>query len=509
MDDKELLMKLTGVIEKNVAPVVERMTAFDARFTAMETRLTVAETARPAGDGAVLRVDAQGRPVDVAAIAGTAGGTAPAHLRNRTKDSAPLLVMNVVRAIKERDWIHAKEEKNISDKIRALGYTTESQGGVFYPLDVDFIPSEIAERDAHLITEIKQRMSLATPDPSELMWWLRRYPQMAQGFGLTQRDLSTVDETLGAVLIAAIQGDRVIDFLRARSVLVRAGAQELPLPPAGNISWPRLTADPSFVYADPDSSTDQATSNLGTGVVRLQAKSLRGYITIPNDLSRYSNPAVELLARSALGSKAAIAEDQQMLEGIGSTLAPKGIINYDKSAAETVQEGKITLHVAGTVGANGDTLTPEDIATIGALYDESNDPDPATAWCMRPRVWSHLRNKRAGSGFAADDGKGPFMFPVSRGDMGNAPRKELDGVAVYTSTQVSNNRAKGAALDLDYLLFGNFRRLLIGRSGAVEITASEHVKFLQDKTVIKCILRSDAGLEHEQSFVFTDTIEIG
>ena len=51
------------------------------------------------------------------------------------------------------------------------------------------------------------------------------------------------------------------------------------VPPAGNLAMPRLTGDPSFVWTDPDSTTDASTTNIGTGVVRLQAKSLRGFVT--------------------------------------------------------------------------------------------------------------------------------------------------------------------------------------------------------------------------------------
>jgi hypothetical protein len=45
---------------------------------------------------------------------------------------------------------------------------------------------------------------------------------------------------------------------------------------------------------------------------------------------------------------------------------------------------------------------------------------------------------------------------MTRGDLGGAVRKELTGVSVYTSTQVSNTRAKNAGANLTYILIGNF-----------------------------------------------------
>ena len=176
---------------------------------------------------------------------------------------------------------------------------------------------------------------------------------------------------------------------------MQAGATEIALPPTGNISYPRLTSDPSFSYTDPDAQTDMNTSNIGTGVVRLMAKQLRGAVTIPNDLLRYSSPSVELVVRNALARKGALAEDNAFLENPGSSIAPKGLLSYPQSTAETPTPGRLTLHVASTTGTNGDTFAPEDVALIQALYEESNDDDPATAWLMRPLFWSRIRNKRA------------------------------------------------------------------------------------------------------------------
>ncbi len=106
----------------------------------------------------------------------------------------------------------------------------------------------------------------------------------------------------------------------------------------------------------------------------------------------------------------------------------------------------------------------------------------------------------------AADAKGPFLF-LSAADLTNGVGTSLQGKPVFTTMQASHNRTKGTAADLDYILYGNGNRFLIGRSGVVELAASEHIKFLQDKTVIRCVLRSDGALEHEESIVFTDKLD--
>lgn len=445
-------------------------------------------------------------------------GGGPGVIPNPTKQSAGLKVSNIFKAVMAAGagqnpatiTKYAKEEIELSDRLKAAGYQSEMLGSTLVPLGEELLVDPI-DSDGQKLSdfsslrkEIGERMSFKH-DPGEIGWLMKRFPEFAKAaFGLDRKDMALGDDTLGGHLIAETQSGRIIDLLRARAALMKAGAQEVPLPPSGNIAYPRLTSDPSFSYTDPDTTTDLSTSTPGTGVVRLMAKSLRGAVTIPNDLMRYSSPAVEMIVRAALAAKAALAEDNAFLESVGSSIAPKGIINYTASTAETPTVGRVTLHVAQIVGADGNTFEPEDVALIQALYEEGNDPDPATAWIMRPLFWSAIRNKRADA-VTAGDKKGPFVFDVTR-SVKDGPADRLGDVQVVRTTQASKNRSKGSASTLHYVLYGNFRRAIIGRVGVIELATSEHVKFLQDKTIIRAVLRNDLGLEHEESFVFTDTL---
>jgi len=438
---------------------------------------------------------------------------------SRGGSSRPLMLTNIFKASLAsggslssnvfREF--ANEEFDFSERLKAAGYQTERFGSWLYPLGEEYLMEPVNELGqkmadfSQLRKELRERETIA-PDPGEVGWLLKRNPQFAsETFGLERKDMLLGDPALGGVFVPVTLASRVIDFLRNRSVLMRAGATEFPLPSSGNLTLPRLNSDPSFAYVDPDTLVDMATTNIGTGSVVLKAKSLRGAVTVPNDMIRYSTPAVELLVRSALASKAAVAEDFQFLEGTGSAIAPKGIINYTKSAAETPTSNQITLHVATTVGANGDTIQPEDIAKIIGLFYSGNDTDAPTAWIMRPMLWAAIQNRRADAVSAADS-KGPFLFSIDRGSNQNEIPASLGGFPVVSSVQMSANRVKGSGTNLNYIFFGNFRRMLLGRAGAIELAASEHVKFLQDKTIVRCILRSDVVLEHEESFVFTDTL---
>lgn len=437
---------------------------------------------------------------------------------SRNSSSRPLKLSNIWKATMAAGaganpavfLKYAGEEFELSNRLKEAGYQTENLGSVLWPLGEDYLIEPIDQEGRKLADftqlrkEVAERCSFKG-DPGEFGWLMKQNAEFARKtFGLEKKDMMLGDDTLGGMLIPSTQSGSIIDLLRARAVLARAGSTEVPLPPSGNLAYPRWTSDASFAQVDPDTTTDMSTSTPGTGVVRLQAKSLRGAVTIPNDLIRYSSPAIETLVRMTMAEKAAIAEDNIFLEQVGSSVGSKGIINYTQSTAETVTANRLTLHVAQTVAANGNTLDPEDVALIQALYEESNDPDPATGWIMRPLFFSKIRNKRADA-VSAGDAKGPFMFDLTR-SLKDGPVDGIGDVPVFRTTQASRNRSKGSATDLFYVLYGNFRRHLIGRVGAVEISTSEHVKFLQDKTVIRVILRSDNGLAHEESFVFTDTL---
>lgn len=432
--------------------------------------------------------DDNGQPVGAPAIVKSLG------------QSKPLYLMNVIKAIQQKDWGLAPEERNISDRLEKAGYAKSNQGGVMFPLAPELIPDDAAD----LREEVSKRMSLSI-DHGELAYLCKKFPQVARMFDVIQKDLAIGTDTLGGYLVPSVQSDRVIDLLRNREVFMRAGAREVPLPPSGATPWPKLSTDPTFTWGDPDRSTNISTSNLGFDMLRLRAKQLVGAIAIPNALIRFSAPSVELVARNALAVAAAIAEDLAWLEGAGSELEPKGITNYGFSAADVPTRGKVSLHVAATVAANGNTFEPEDIALMLARYEEGKDPDQPTAWVMRPSLWAAIQNRRADA-VSANDKKGPFMFPVSRGDFGRAPEKRLQDIPVLTTLQAQADRVKGSGTTLQYILLGNFSRWMIGRSGALELAASEHVRFLQDQTVLKAILYADAGPEHEESFVVTDTL---
>ena len=131
------------------------------------------------------------------------------------------------------------------------------------------------------------------------------------------------------------------------------------------------------------------------------------------------------------------------------------------------------------------------------------------AFLMRPLFFASIANKRADAVYTGD-GQGVFLFPISRGNLGNAVEKMLSGVPVYTTTAVSKARTEnnGAVGGLSYLLLGHFRQMLVANVGVVELSVSTDAGFGSDQVWIRIIGFTDVGIAHSESFAIYDSLII-
>jgi HK97 family phage major capsid protein len=90
--------------------------------------------------------------------------------------------------------------------------------------------------------------------------------------------------------------------------------------------------------------------------------------------------------------------------------------------------------------------------------------------------------------------------------MGQAIGKQLAGIPVGVSTQVSKARPKGTGTWLTYVLCGNFQQSVIARVGAIEVVSSTDAGFDTESTWVRGTIRLDFGLAHAESFVLCDQL---
>lgn len=370
------------------------------------------------------------------------------------------------------------------------GYTKADPNSILAPLGSAFMPTPTkSERD--FASEVREcvKAGVIGADPREVA-------AIRKSLGVSKA-LSWQDETaMGALVAPPIMGE-LIDILRNKEVLMAAGARVMGMPPNGRMVWPRQTgAGTAYYIGESQAITESQPS---TGDVTLQAKKVAALVKIPNELFRYSSVSAEAFIRDDMMRVLSLRMDKELLEGAGSAVAPKGLINY----------AGITSHTSGGTPADGNSgypLQPEDILQMIAKVEEKNAE--FKTWIMRPLMWAYIANKRADA-VTAGDGKGPFMFNVWRQfEDATGSAMALSGYPIVKSTQVSNARTRGSGSTFTYILGGDFSDYLMAIAPTIEfaMTTQGDTSFAQDQTWLRAILPHDGAVRREASFVLCDQL---
>jgi HK97 family phage major capsid protein len=302
------------------------------------------------------------------------------------------------------------------------------------------------------------------------------------------------NDQLGGYLVEPVQAPEIIELLRPQVVVQRAGAQEMPLPPSGELAIPKQTGDVGAEWVGENTNIrTRITTNATFGQLVLKAKKLATFQILSNELVTSSTPAAEAIIRRAMAKKIAEKEDLTWLEGAGTSVVPMGIINHST----------VTSYTASSIGSDGDIFYPQDVQLMIAEVEENDAV--MEAWIMRPQMLGVIVTWRANQGTA---NTGEFMFDIVKDPTAKVPYL-LGGYPVYTTTQVSGSRVKGSGTTLTYILAGMFSEAIIGRKATLEIKASAEAgtSFENDQVWLRGITRSDFGLRHPSAFVFCDQIK--
>jgi len=200
--------------------------------------------------------------------------------------------------------------------------------------------------------------------------------------------------------------------------------------------------------------------------------------------------------RDDMTKSLALGLDLAGLEGQGGDNRPLGIIN--RLNINRISSSQQT--------ANGDLITGQDIYRFQAAVEESN-VENFEGWIMRPKTLYKYFQLRWDS-VSQGDSAGGFLFSLIR-EAGEGFKPMLGGAPVTRSTQVSQNRSKGTANNLTYILGGQFSQVLIGMFGAIEFSATQlgDTPFRNDQTWVKGILSADVQVRQEAALVLCDNLD--
>lgn len=398
---------------------------------------------------------------------------------------------------KLRSWDDCKTEVDIHNKLQKrlvdeMGMEKSEKNSFFVPVSADLMNS-LTDNDVALSNHIREVVNAGVAGYSQ-----GEYKNWAN---YVRKTLSWTDETaLGSFVSPPVQGE-MIDLLRNNETFLKAGATMLAMPPNGRIVYPKHTG-PSSAYWVGESQQITA-SEPTSGDVTLQAKKLAALVKIPNELFRFASVNLEMFLRDDVAKVLALKMDSAFLQGVGSSNAPKGIINYPN----------INFHTASKTGAAGDTFQPEDVALMIGKTEEANAV--FNGFVMRPLMYTALVNRRSDAATPGDKA-GPFVFQYLRGldqrfPLDRDTPANLYGYNAWKSTNVSNTRTKGSASNLTYILGGDFSDYIVGMASVLEFAVSTQgdTPFQNDQTWLRGILLCDGAPRHEASFTLCDQLVIG
>jgi HK97 family phage major capsid protein len=434
------------------------------------------------------------------------GGFDPRHLFHATsgpvgKDSAPYSFIKAAGYCSR--WFEpdqCKVEIGVHQKLKAWmkskGWAPHHEAGSFLvPFSMRHLPyPETSEQEA-IVKDVKGMVqaSSAAFDPDEAAWVIKQMGGADQQY--YRKALGTISDIAGGTLVGFPMLGELIDIQRNVEVMAQAGATEIALPPNGRLQFPKLTGTTTAYWIGEATSITESTP--ATGYLDLQAKKLGIFTKINNELLRFTSPTTEGMLRMDMARVGALKMDLAELEGTGGTQI-KGLTTYASAASWTPGTDPL---IAYTVTSN--LFQPNDPADMEALLpDSAGEPN---AWVMRRNMWAKVRNRRADA-ITAADGKGPFVFNLTREARTGIPL-ELEGVKVVRSSQVSNTRGSGAQT---YVVLGNFADWIRGRFGVMEFLANGlgDTPYQNDQTWLRAIQHCDSGARHASSFVFADAISI-
>lgn len=302
--------------------------------------------------------------------------------------------------------------------------------------------------------------------PSDIGWLSER--TRAQ---LEQRVLTVGTATAGGYLKGTDHlGNEFIEALYPALVLARLGAR-IWGGLQGDVDVPGLNASTNTYWVAEDGAPTAGDPTYRQVV--LSPKTVAALVDISRRLMKQSDPSVEETLREDMVMQMASAIDSVGINGGGSN-QPTGIL-------QTTGIGAVAL------GTNGGSPT---FASQSALIKEvaiDNALGGNLYYLTNPQVVHTLRTTAKVSGTDSE---------MIMRDTSNT----LFGYEVVETTNVPSNLTKGTGTNLSAEIFGNFRDLIIGQWGTLDILVDPYTRSNVGGTRVTVFQDVDIGIRHAQSF---------
>ncbi|SNT76719.1 phage major capsid protein [Paracoccus seriniphilus] len=305
----------------------------------------------------------------------------------------------------------------------------------------------------------------------------------AEGHSGISAALSGASETAGGVTIPRPLAQEMIELLRSRVVVRRAGARTFPMP-AGQIRHSKQTASATASYGAENAQI--APSEPEFDKLDQSFKKLTGLVPVGNSLLRHSGMAMAQHVRDDLLKVMARREDLAFIRGTGTANTPRGIRNWLLAA------NWIAATDAGIAASSA--AAEAALRTVVSRVEDADVNMSQAGWIMRASAKNFLANLR--------DDNGNKLFPSIEAN------GQLLGWPIHITSQIPNNLGSGG--DETEIYFGEFSEAMIGDSMDLSIGVSTEAgyfdgtewvsAFQNDLTLMRAISEHDFALEHDVAF---------
>jgi len=365
---------------------------------------------------------------------------------------------------------------------------------IMLPFGSELLPETVTGQNDYKVFKSMWAAGTQGFDLGEVEWLAKHLPE---GSTFKKTAMSYLADGIGGTLSAPpVQGE-LIELVRPKEALMNAGVTRVPLPPNGRMVYPRQTGPSSMYWVGENVATTE--SNPTTGQIALQARKGGVLVRVPNELLKYSSVAADALIRNDAAKTIALGVDYAGLYGAGSAAQPRGLVTY--TGTNEVIDYMASTPAPKGVGANGNTLRPEDgYRMIGLLEDRNFD---FSKWIFRPTMANNIQGYRADAAAPAD-AAGGFVQSLMRAIGDRMTGDNWCGYPVVKSAVVRNNQTKGSGSNLTEVFGGQWEHLLNGMYGAVEFATSTDSDnaFIQDQTVIRALVFTDFVPRYEGAFIW-------
>lgn len=343
-----------------------------------------------------------------------------------------------------------------SDLLKKVRGELEAEN---FHIESGYTDEEYSQKQAATDFEILCKAAKHDEDPEKI----------AKNCGVeVSKTMQETDFSNAGVLIPERILDEVIPILTANSVFVDSGAVQVQMQDAGKVGIGRQNQDPTASRGDENATI--ATSDADFDKLQLDAKKLRVAMAVSNDFLRRDAiiSANDFLANRMMVEASNKAE-QDIFRGSGGQYTPQGLLTQVDSN-----------HVNTSSGNTISDIT-DDFREAVQLLEGANVPEQERRWFMR-------RDTLVDFVFDIDSDGDDFPF-----------REELteDGTMFGDPVRTTNNIEKRT--NDTNIYYVEMSEQYYGIATEMELSTSEHQRFLDDETLLKLVMHDDFKMKHDES----------